>query len=68
MTTEYIAVAVDRLSKIEDVAVCNSYSLACREAESFAKSAPEHSIITVYEAREMKVISGRIVETETPAQ
>ena len=56
---EYLAVALDRVGKIEDVVICNAYSLAKRYAENFADLAPPDAIITVYECKQMAVYSGR---------
>ena len=61
---EYLALATDRLGKIEDVALCNSYSLAKQKAANFAACAPSYALITVYECNQLAVMSGRI-ETES---
>jgi hypothetical protein len=61
---EYIAVAQDRVGKIEDIAICNSYSLAKDYAEGFAAVAPTTAIIAVYECKQMAVYSGRIEPVE----
>lgn len=43
-----------RPRKIEDVAVCNSYSLARDYADGFARTAPPNAIVTVYECKTLK--------------
>jgi hypothetical protein len=64
MEIEYIAVAQDRVGKIQDVAVCNAYSLAKQYAEQFALAAPPHAIIKVYECKTVFVSQGRVEEPE----
>ena len=61
---EYLAVAQSRTGKIEDVALCNAYSLAKRYAEQFASAAPADALVTVYECKQMDVYSGRRPEPE----
>ena len=61
---EYLAIAQDRGGKIEDVALCNSYSLAKHYAENFALRAPSHAIISVYECKQLAVYSGRMERAE----
>ena len=57
---EYLAIAKDRVGKVEDVALCNSYSLATQYANRFAMMAPSDAIISVYECKALAVYRGRM--------
>ncbi len=59
MAAEYIAIAQDRLGKIEDIAVCNALDLARRYADQFAMSAPHSAVIRIFIAEPIEVQSGR---------
>lgn len=61
---EYLAIAQSMTGKIEDVAICNAYSLAKQYAERFASVAPSDAVVTVYECKEMVVYSGKLSESE----
>ena len=65
---EYLAVAQSRTGKIEDVALCNAYSLALRYAEQFAAAAPSDALVMVYECKQMSVYSGRLPDPEAVEQ
>ena len=58
--TEYIAVAQDRVGKIEDIAVCNSLELARLYADRFAQSAPTTALIRIFRAEPVEVQTGKL--------
>ena len=58
--TEWIAVAQDRVGKIEDIAICNSLALARQYADNFAKVAPAHATVTIFESRPVEKQAGKL--------
>jgi hypothetical protein len=63
METEWIVVAQDRSGKVEDIAVCNSLTLARMYSDNFAKTAPAHAVIRIFESRPVEMRNGTKSET-----
>jgi hypothetical protein len=58
MEVEWIAVAQDRVGKIEDIVICNSVELARKYSEKFAKNAPDTALIRIFRAEAIETRSG----------
>jgi hypothetical protein len=59
MATEWIAVAQDRVGKVEDIAICNSVELARMYADRFAKQYATHAVIRIFKAEPIEVQAGQ---------
>lgn len=59
MPTEWIAVAQSRTGKVEDLAICNSLALARQYADDFARHAPSHAVVTIFQADPIEKQAGK---------